>query len=143
MVIDEYADFVISDGTNAETKKQADIIKASIIRLVQKGRAVGIHLVIATQRPTKAVIYELAPLFPTTIAFRTTSAEESKRIIFQNGAEKLTGCGDMLMLDSSYNIERLQGAYISREDVTSIVESIATKYEEADVSDRTYHLPKP
>lgn len=143
VVIDEYADFVISDGTNAETKKQADIIKASIIRLVQKGRAVGIHLVIATQRPTKAVIYELAPLFPTTIAFRTTSAEESKRIIFQNGAEKLTGCGDMLMQDSSYNIERLQGAYISREDVTSIVESIATKYEEADVSDRTYHLPKP
>lgn len=143
VVIDEYADFVISDETNTETKKLADIIKASIIRLVQKGRAVGIHLIIATQRPTKAVIYELAPHFPTTIAFRTTSAVESKRIIFQNGAEKLTGCGDMLLQDSSYKIERLQGAYISREDVTSIVESIATKYEEADVNDRTYHLPKP
>ena len=49
----------------------------------------------------------------------------------------------MLMLDSSYSIERLQGAYISREDVISFVESIATKSEEADVNDRTYHLPKP
>ena len=143
VVIDEYADFVVSDGTNAETKKQADIIKASIIRLVQKGRAAGIHLIIATQRPAKAVIFELATYCPTTIAFRTASAEESKRIIFQNGAEKLTGSGDMLMQDSSYNIERLQGAYISRDEVISFVESIATKYEEADVNDRTYHLPKP
>ena len=117
VVIDEFADYVISDGTDTETKKQADRIKASIIRLVQKGRAVGIHLIIATQRPTKAVIYELAPNFPTTIAFRTTCAEESKRIIFQNGAEKLIGNGDMLMLDSTYNTDRLQGAYISREDV--------------------------
>ena len=143
VVFDEFADYVNPDETNIETKKQADKIKASIIRLVQKGWAVGIHLIIATQRPTKAVIFELAPYCPTTIAFRTTSAEESKRIIYQNGAEKLTGHGDMLMLDSSYNIERLQGAYISREDVISYVESIATKLEEADVNNTTYHLPKP
>lgn len=143
VVIDEYADFVIPDGTNAETKKQADIIKASIIRLIQKGRAAGIHLIIATQRPTKAVIYELSPNFPTTIAFRTTCAEESKRIIFQNGAEKLIGNGDMLMLDSTYNADRLQGAYISREDVISVVESTVKKCEETDVNDRIYHLPKP
>lgn len=140
VVIDEYADFVISEGTNEETKKQADIIKASIIRLAQKGQAVGIHLIMATRQPTKAVIFELATNFPITIAFKTTSADESKRIIFQKGAEKLTGCGDMLIQDSSYNIERLQGAYISRDDVSSFVESIVTKLEDADVNDRTYHL---
>ena len=143
VVIDEFADYVIPDETNTETKKQADKIKAPIIRLVQKGRAVGIHLIIATQRPTKEVITgQIQANIPTRIAFRTTSAEESKRILHTPGAEKLIGGGDLL-LEADEGIERFQGAYISREEVYSFVESIVASLSESGKSCGVYDLPKP
>lgn len=141
VVIDEYADLVIANRANLETKKQADKIKASIIRLAQKGRAVGIHLIMATQCPRKAVIADsIQANISTTIAFRTISADESKRIIYSDGAEKLIGGGDMLLKHET-GIERLQGAYISREEVNEFVWSIVARQDQQGENSTVYHLP--
>lgn len=85
----------------------------SIIRLAQKARAVGIHLVIATQRPSADVVTGLIKAnFPTKIAFTTTSAVNSKIILDQSGAETLTGKGDMLFMHPKHkDVKRLQGLY--------------------------------
>ena len=99
--IDEYADLIGS-------KK----IMTSIVRLAQKGRAVGIHLIIATQRPSVDVITGLIKAnFPTRIAFRVASRIDSTTILDQPGAEKLIGNGDMLF-SSGVEMERLQCAMI-------------------------------
>jgi len=99
--IDEYADLIGS-------KK----IMTSIVRLAQRGRAVGIHLIIATQRPTVDVITGLIKAnFPTRIAFRVASRIDSTTILDQPGAEKLIGNGDMLF-SSGVEMERLQCAMI-------------------------------
>lgn len=85
----------------------------SIIRIAQKARAVGIHLVLATQRPSADVVTGLIKAnVPTKIAFSVTTAVNSKIILDQSGAEALTGYGDMLFQDPrSKNLERLQGFY--------------------------------
>lgn len=85
----------------------------SIIRIAQKSRAVGIHLVLATQRPSVDVVTGLIKAnIPTKIAFSVTTAMNSKIILDQSGAETLTGYGDMLYQDPrSKNLERLQGLY--------------------------------
>ncbi len=85
----------------------------SIIRIAQKARAVGMHLILATQRPSADVVTGLIKAnIPTKIAFMTTSAVNSKIILDETGAEKLTGKGDMLFLDpSASSIKRLQGLY--------------------------------
>jgi len=86
----------------------------SIVRIAQKARAVGIHLILATQRPSADVVTGLIKAnVPTKIAFSVTTAMNSKIILDQSGAEKLTGYGDMLYQDPrSKNLERLQGFYI-------------------------------
>ena len=85
----------------------------SIIRLAQKARAVGIHLILATQRPSADVVTGLIKAnIPTKIAFATTTAINSKIILDQAGAEQLTGKGDMLFSPPSGEIKRLQGLYI-------------------------------
>lgn len=88
--------------------------ETSIIRIAQKARAVGIHLVLATQRPSADVVTGLIKAnIPTKIAFSVTTAMNSKIILDQTGAEALTGYGDMLYQDpTSKNLERLQGLYI-------------------------------
>lgn len=88
--------------------------KDSIIRIAQKARAIGIHLVLATQRPSADVVTGLIKAnIPTKIAFSVTTAMNSKIILDQNGAETLTGYGDMLYQDPSSKIlQRLQGLYI-------------------------------
>lgn len=85
----------------------------SIVRIAQKARAVGMHLIIATQRPSADVVTGLIKAnIPTKIAFMTTNSINSKIILDQTGAEKLTGKGDMLFLDpSASNVKRLQGLY--------------------------------
>lgn len=85
----------------------------SIIRIAQKARAVGMHLILATQRPSADVVTGLIKAnIPTKIAFMTTNSINSKIILDETGAEKLTGKGDMLFLDpSASSIKRLQGLY--------------------------------
>lgn len=101
--IDEYADFSVSRK-----------IKTSVIRLAQRGRNAGIHLVLATQRPTVDVISGLIKAnFPTRIAFRVASRIDSATILDQPGAEKLIGNGDLLYA-CGVELERLQAGYIDQ-----------------------------
>lgn len=120
VVIDEFADLMLSGGNAKKATKKAGTEEAEvlscehlIVRLAQKARAVGIHLVLATQRPSADVVTGLIKAnIPTKIAFMTTTAINSRVILDQNGAEELTGKGDMLFLDPSKNgLERLQGLY--------------------------------
>tara|TARA_Y100000310_G_C20704007_1_gene833012 strand:- start:4327 stop:6180 length:1854 start_codon:yes stop_codon:yes gene_type:complete len=106
LLIDEFADLILqSEDKEAET---------AIILLAQKARAVGIHLILATQRPSVNVITGLIKAnMPTRIAFRTTSKVDSQIILDQNGAEELLGKGDLLLLDPhERGLLRLQGYYI-------------------------------
>ncbi len=106
VVIDELGDLMFS-----ESGKE---IKQAIIRLAQKARAAGIHLVCATQRPSVDIITGLIKAnFPVRIAFRTASAVNSQVILDQTGAEKLLGNGDLLLLDpKESDLIRLQGYFI-------------------------------
>lgn len=99
----------------SELKKEAlPDVETSLIRIAQKARAVGIHLVLATQRPSADVVTGLIKAnVPTKIAFATTSEVNSRIILDESGAEELTGKGDMLFQDpSSRDLKRLQGLYI-------------------------------
>lgn len=101
VVIDEFADLILQD----------DQAEKHIIRLAQKARAVGIHIVLGTQRPSVDVVTGLIKAnFPTRIAFTTSSRVDSQIILDQKGAENLEGKGDMLLLDPHVKgLQRLQG----------------------------------
>lgn len=106
VVIDEFADLILQAGLLD--------VETNIVRIAQKARAVGIHIIIGTQRPTVDVVTGLIKAnLPTRIAFRTTSRTDSQVILDQNGAEQLSGAGDMLFLDPSHgDCQRLQGFYL-------------------------------
>jgi S-DNA-T family DNA segregation ATPase FtsK/SpoIIIE len=97
-----------------------------ITRLAQMARAVGIHLILATQRPSVDVITGLIKAnFPARIAFQVSSKVDSRTIIDQNGADKLLGAGDMLFLSTGQpEPRRVHGAYISSDETTELVEFI-------------------
>lgn len=117
VVIDELADLIITSGKEVES---------SIVRIAQKGRAAGVHLLIATQRPTKDVITgQIKANIPSRIAFAVASALESRIILDESGAEKLCGKGDMLYKPVDGKTQRLQGAYIANENITRIVKGAA------------------
>lgn len=107
VVIDEAADLILQ----GREKGDGNTAEQAIIRLAQKGRAAGIHLIVGTQRPSVDVISGLMKAnFPTRIAFTTSSRVDSQVILDQPGAEELTGKGDMLFLDPrSRGLQRLQG----------------------------------
>lgn len=112
VVIDEFADFIIRSRMAEKRKKdQGPTAEQAIVRLAQMARAVGIHLVIATQRPSTDVITGLIKAnFPTRIALTTASPVDSEVILGQRGAEKLAGKGDMLFVCPALRgIKRLQG----------------------------------
>lgn len=116
VVIDEYGDLVMQSGKEMERL---------ICRLAQKARAVGIHLIISTQRPdTKIVTGNIKANFPTRIAFRTTTGTDSRVILDQMGAERLSGRGDMIFFNGNGTI-RMQCAYISTDDVNAMLSEIA------------------
>ncbi len=121
IVIDEFADLMMTAGKD---------IELSITRIAQKARAVGIHLIVATQRPSVDVITGLIKAnFPVRIAFKVPSKVDSRTIIDMQGAEKLLGKGDMLYIPpGSSEPIRLHGAYISEKEVTKLTRSIAGKY---------------
>jgi S-DNA-T family DNA segregation ATPase FtsK/SpoIIIE len=114
VVIDELADLMMVASNEVET---------SIARLAQMARAVGIHLLLATQRPSVDVITGLIKAnLPARISFRVSSKTDSRTILDGNGAEQLLGCGDMLFLPpASARLIRLHGAYISEQETARLV----------------------
>jgi S-DNA-T family DNA segregation ATPase FtsK/SpoIIIE len=115
-VVDELADLMMTAGKE---------IEGPIARLAQMARAVGIHLVLATQRPSVDVITGLIKAnFPSRIAFEVASRVDSRTILDQIGAEGLVGNGDMLFQSGSTMV-RLQGPFVSVEEVDRIVDFIA------------------
>lgn len=115
IVIDELADLMMVDTTNVEE---------SITRLAQMARAVGIHLILATQRPSVDVITGLIKAnFPARISFRVASKVDSRTILDTNGAESLLGRGDMLYLPAgSSRLHRIHGPLVSETEVASVCE---------------------
>jgi hypothetical protein len=115
VIVDEFADLMMT------TSKQDDV-EGKICRLAQKARAVGIHLVIATQRPSKEVLTGLIKAnIPTCIALKTKAEVDSRIILDQGGAEKLLGNGDMLYLPSDTTVPiRIQGAFMTDIDAASL-----------------------
>lgn len=114
IIIDEFADLILTAPNEIED---------SVARLAQMARAVGIHLVIATQRPSVNVITGVIKAnFPSRIAFQVASKIDSRTIIDANGAEKLLGKGDMLFVFSGRpEVHRVHGAFISTEETNDIV----------------------
>ena len=116
-IIDELADFMMTSGKEME---------AAIIRLAQMSRAIGIHLILATQRPSVDVITGLIKAnIPTRIAFSVASLVDSKTILDSSGAEKLLGQGDMLFATAELaKPKRIQGAYLSDNEINDVVNYI-------------------
>ncbi|HEY7216459.1 MAG TPA: DNA translocase FtsK 4TM domain-containing protein [Thermoanaerobaculia bacterium] len=114
VVIDELADLMMVASSEVET---------SIARLAQMARAVGIHLIVATQRPSVDVLTgTIKANFPCRISFATASRHDSRTILDQVGSEKLLGRGDMLMMPpGSSRVMRLHGAYISEQETAALI----------------------
>ena len=143
VVIDEYADLIMSGGSNADAKKSAKNIESSIIRLAQKGRAAGIHVIIATQRPSVNVITGLIKAnFPTRIAFRVLSGADSKTILDTTGAENLIGKGDMLYY-AGVKMERVQCALVDMKEIRKVTRFIEEQDGYKQCCSTPYYLPVP
>ncbi|WP_029033528.1 FtsK/SpoIIIE family DNA translocase [Salinimicrobium terrae] len=129
LVVDEFADLIMTAGKEVE---------APIARLAQLARAIGIHLIIATQRPSVNVITGIIKAnFPARIAFRVTSKIDSRTILDSQGADQLIGKGDMLFTQGN-TLLRLQCAFVDTPEVDKITEYIGSQKAYADA----YHLPE-
>ena len=143
VVIDEYADLTMSVGAGPESKALARSITTSVIRLAQKGRAAGLHVILATQRPTVDVITGLIKAnFPMRIAFRVTSRIDSATILDQPGADKLIGKGDMLLY-SGVEMERVQCAFIGNDEIAALTKAIGEQTGYQKSYNTPYYLPEP
>ena len=143
VVVDEYADLTMTVGASGDSKVIARSISTSIVRLAQKGRAAGIHVVLATQRPSVDVITGLIKAnFPTRIAFRVFSGIDSKTILDAPGAEKLIGNGDMIYL-SGADTERVQCAFVSGKEINTICKYISEQQGYKKCYNTPYYLPEP
>jgi len=119
IIIDEFADLMMVAPKDVED---------SVTRLAQKARAVGIHLIVATQRPSVDVITGVIKAnFPSRIAYQVASKVDSRTILDTQGAEKLLGSGDMLFLPpGTARIRRIHGAYVSEKEINQIVDFVRT-----------------
>jgi S-DNA-T family DNA segregation ATPase FtsK/SpoIIIE len=117
IIIDELADLMMTMGRNVEEP---------ITRLAQKARAAGMHLILATQRPSVDVITGLIKAnFPARVSFQVTARVDSRTILDHIGAERLLGGGDMLYLPpGTARVQRLHGAYVSETEITKVVDFI-------------------
>ena len=125
IIVDELADLMMTAMADVE---------GAIVRLAQMSRAVGIHLVLATQRPSVDVITGLIKAnIPARVAFAVASQTDSRTILDQMGAEKLLGRGDMLYVTAEMSMpRRLQGAFVADDEIKRVVDFIKSKYEPAD-----------
>jgi S-DNA-T family DNA segregation ATPase FtsK/SpoIIIE len=116
VVVDEFADLMIVAGKE---------IEGAVQRLAQMARAAGIHLIMATQRPSVDIITgTIKANFPTRISFKVTSKIDSRTILNEQGAEQLLGQGDMLFSTGSGQVVRVHGPFVSDEEVEAIVASL-------------------
>ena len=130
VIIDEYSDPLVYLGSAFEK---------AIVRIAQKSRAVGIHMIITTQRPSPDVITgSIKANFPAHMAFRVARSLDSKTILDQAGAEQLIGRGDSLVF-SDCSLDRVQCAFVNIREIDSIVESICSQSE----FKNPYFLPTP
>jgi S-DNA-T family DNA segregation ATPase FtsK/SpoIIIE len=120
VIVDEFADLIMTAGKE---------IELPITRLAQMARAVGIHLILATQRPsTKVITGVIKANFPARIAFRVSAQIDSRVILDSNGAEKLLGRGDMLFLPPGKpSPERIHGAYLSDSEIEGLCDYLRTQ----------------
>ncbi len=125
LIIDELADLMVS---------AMQAVEGPVVRLAQMSRAVGIHLVLATQRPSVDVITGLIKAnIPARIAFAVASSTDSRTILDHTGADKLLGRGDMLLQTADMSSpKRLQGAFVSDEEIGRVVAYLKSAYEPAD-----------
>ena len=128
IIVDEFANLM------ATSQKE---VEDAVVRLAAMSRAVGIHLIMATQRPSVDVITGLIKAnFPYRVAFQVASKIDSRTILDTIGAEKLLGSGDMLYAPAgSINIQRIQGAFISEEEVGRVVRELKRSAEPEYVED--------
>ena len=141
VVVDEYADLTMTIGGAPEARAASRSITNSIIRLAQKGRAAGLHVILATQRPSVDVISGLIKSnFPMRIAFRVASRVDSTTIIDSPGAEKLIGKGDMLF-SAGIESERIQCGFVSGDEIDSINKFISDQRGYGKCYNTPYYLP--
>jgi S-DNA-T family DNA segregation ATPase FtsK/SpoIIIE len=116
IVVDEFADLMAVAGKDVE---------AAVQRLAQMARAAGIHLIMATQRPSVDVITgTIKANFPTRISFKVTSKIDSRTILNEQGAEQLLGQGDMLFSTGAGQLLRVHGAFVADEEVEAVAEAL-------------------
>ncbi|MEM7651374.1 MAG: DNA translocase FtsK 4TM domain-containing protein [Pseudomonadota bacterium] len=119
VIVDEFADLMLVAGKDVEN---------AIQRLAQMARAAGIHLIMATQRPSVDVITGVIKAnFPTRISFQVTSKVDSRTILGEGGAEQLLGMGDMLYMAPGGRITRVHGPFVSDEDVEKVVNDLKSQ----------------
>ena len=129
IVIDEYADML--GALAQEDRNKSKRVEGLIVRIAQKARAAGIHLIIATQRPSVDVITGLIKSnVPTRISFKVSSKTDSRTILDQSGAEQLLGMGDMLyMAPSISRLNRVHGAYVDDAEISRVVKHLKANSE--------------
>lgn len=120
VIVDEFADLMAVAGKEIEGLVQ---------RLAQMARAAGIHMIMATQRPSVDVVTgTIKANFPTRISYRVASRIDSRTILNEQGGEQLLGHGDMLFLNETGNVQRVHGPYVSDEEVEAITNALRTSY---------------
>ena len=141
VVVDEYADLTMTTGASPDAKAASRSITNSIIRLAQKGRAAGLHVILATQRPSVDVISGIIKSnFPMRIAFRVSSRVDSQTILDAPGAEKLIGKGDMLF-SAGIDSERIQCALVDGDEIDAVTKAIGDQQGYGKSYNTPYYLP--